>query len=345
VRSLRDRAEFGFLHLFFSTEDGGVVGFGGVPLTSAHGGRHGAGPVAAADRRLDRGGRVSATAADAALIRRGRFVDSYGALIAAGDAATRAGRPDLSYGCWANAARDLGGGAGEHERALEFLDRGTAAVAGHGLQSIEIHLMAARSFVLRRLGRMSEARRAAESEQALAEHLGQPELVAMAKHDRGLVALEEGDLELAASLLAESLVPDAPISRPQTRLALAEALANSERPEQAAEQVKATVLEPVRASDFPDALVPRLTRVQGLIALAHGQHEEAAERLGDAIAGWERLVARTSRPGESLTAVLADLGRPVVGLIEPERELSRARAELQSLLASTGKGRSSALVP
>ena len=60
--------------------------------------------------------------------------------------------------------------------------------------------------------------------------------------------------------------------------------------------------------------------------------------------GWERLLAR-SRPVESMTAVLADLGRPVVGLVEPERELSSARAELQALSPSTGKGRSSALVP
>jgi hypothetical protein len=45
-----------------------------------------------------------------------------------------------------------------------------------------------------------------------------------------------------------------------------------------------------------------------------------------------------------MTAVLADLGRPVVGLVEPERELSRARADLQRINASTGNGRSSAVV-
>jgi predicted ATPase len=277
-----------------------------------------------------------------ALMRRGQFVESYGPSIAAGDAIARAGRPDLAYGCWANAA-GAATAAGDHERALEFLDRGMAAIAGQGLESLAIHLMAARSFVLRRLGWLGEARSAAESEQALAERLGQPELQAMATHDRGLVALQEGDLELAAGLLTESLVEGAPISRPLTRLALAEALAGCGQPEQAAEQVRATVLEPVRASDFPDALVPRLARVQGLIARARGQHEQAEERLQESIVGWERLVAR-GRPAESMNAVLADLGRPVVGLVEPERELSRARAELQSLL-STGKGRSSALVP
>ena len=39
-----------------------------------------------------------------ALMRRGRFVESYGPSIAAGEAIARAGRPDLAYGCWANAA-------------------------------------------------------------------------------------------------------------------------------------------------------------------------------------------------------------------------------------------------
>jgi hypothetical protein len=32
---------------------------------------------------------------------------------------------------------------------------------------------------------------------------------------------------------------------------------------------------------------------------------------------------------------LADLGRPVVGLIEPERELARARADLEAIKKGT----------
>ncbi|MCW3069765.1 MAG: transcriptional activator domain, partial [Solirubrobacterales bacterium] len=53
------------------------------------------------------------------LMRQGRFVDSYGPSIASGEAIGRAGRPDLTYGCWANAA-GAATAAGEHERALEF---------------------------------------------------------------------------------------------------------------------------------------------------------------------------------------------------------------------------------
>ncbi len=274
-----------------------------------------------------------------ALMRCGRFADSYGPSIAAGEAIARARRPDLAYGCWANAA-GAATAAGEPDRALEFLDRGMAAIAGHGLQSLEIHLLAARSFVLRGLAHLEQARAAADSEQALAERLAQPELLAMSSHDRGLVALDQGNNELAAELLAASLVDGAPISRPLTRLALAEALARAGQPEPAAAQLRATVLEPVRPSDFPDALVPRLARVQGLIAIAGGRHEEAHRRLQESIAGWERLLQRTVR-ADSITTVLADLGRPVVGLVEPERELARARRDLQAIQ----KGTANALVP
>jgi DNA-binding SARP family transcriptional activator len=278
-----------------------------------------------------------------ALMRRGRFIESYGPSIAAGEAVMRAKRHDLSYGCWANAA-GAATAAGDQERALEFLDRGMSATAGRGLQSLEIHMLAARSFVLRGLGRLEEARAAAAAEQALAEQLAQPELLAMASHDRGLVALQAGEDELACTLLAESLVDGAPISRPLTRLALAEALARGGEPARAAEEVRATVLEPLRPSDFPDALVPRLARVQGLIALASDDQEEAQRRIAESVAGWERLLQRAVR-AESITTVLADLGRPVVGLVEPERELERARGELEAIQSSLSRGRPDAVVP
>jgi tetratricopeptide (TPR) repeat protein len=273
-----------------------------------------------------------------ALMRRGQFIESYGPSIAAGEAIARAGRPDQAYGCWANAA-GAAAAAGDYERALEFLDRGKDAIDGHGLLNIETHLLGARSFVLRRLERFDDALAVAESELALAEQLVQVDLAAMAHNDRGLIALEQGDFGLAAELLDRSLVDGAPISRPLTRLALAEALARAGEPERAAVQARQMVLEPVGQSDFPDALVPRLARVQGLVAEAQGDHEEARRRLDESIAGWERLLERQVR-AESITTVLADLGRPVVGLVEPERELARARAELEQIQ----KGRSDAVV-
>jgi tetratricopeptide (TPR) repeat protein len=313
-----------------------------------------AGDVGEAERllaelsRIDRGGDQLHTydighARAPALMRRGRFVESYAPSIAAGEAIGRAGRPDLAYGCWANAA-SAAVAAGETERALEFIDRGMDALAGQGLQSLEIHLLAARSFVLRSAGRIDEARAAAECERELADRLGHAELVAMAEHDRGLVALAEGEYAAAVDGLGASLVEGAPISRPLTRLALGEALARAGQPDLAREQIRATVLEPVRPSDFPETLVPRLARVQGLIALAAGDEAEAAARLAEAVAGWERVVDRSVR-ADSITAVLADLGRPVVGLVEPERELARARADLESISSPAREGSPNAVVP
>jgi DNA-binding SARP family transcriptional activator len=273
------------------------------------------------------------------LMRRGRFVESYAPGIAGGEASARAGRPDLAYGCWVNAA-GAAAAAGELERGLEFIDRGFEAIDGKSLRSPEIDLLAARSFILTRMRRLDDARAAAEAEQRVAEQLAQPELVAMASHDRGLVELAAGEHALAATLLADALIEGAPISRPLTRLRLAEALARAGELEPAAEQLRATVLEPVVPSDFPDTLVPRLAYVQGLLARARHDDAEAERRFQESIAGWERLVHRTRR-AESLATVLADLGRPVVGLVEPERELARARAELRSLM----KGPLRAVVP
>jgi DNA-binding SARP family transcriptional activator len=273
-----------------------------------------------------------------ALMRRGRFVESYGPSMTAGEASERIGRPDLAYGAWVNAA-GAACAAGQHERALGFLDRATAAIDGRGLKGIEVDLLAAKAFVLRGMGLLDDARQAADAERAVAEELAQPDRLAMASHDRGLVALEEREWVLAIRLLESSLVEDAPISRPITRITLAEALARAGHSDQAAQEVRAAVLEPVRNSDFPATLVPRLARVQGLIAHAREDYDEAAHRLEEAIAGWERLLAANLR-ADSLAGVLADLGRPVVGLIEPERELQRARADL----AAIREGRTSAVV-
>jgi DNA-binding SARP family transcriptional activator len=275
-----------------------------------------------------------------ALMRRGRFVEAYGDSIAAGDAASRAGRPDLAYGAWINVAA-AAVAAGEFDRALEFLDRGDAEVANRGLTSIEFQLLAGRSFVLTRMGSIEAARGCAEAQQQLAEQVGAPDLLAAASHDRGLVELASGEFALAAVLLAAALVQDAPISRPLTRLALAEACARCGQLEQAADELRRTVLEPVGPGDFADTLVPRLTYVQGLIALAGNDRELADRRLRESIAGWTRLLDRANA-GDAMRAVLADLGRPVVGLVEPGRELARVRRELETLEA---QGAANAVVP
>jgi DNA-binding SARP family transcriptional activator len=262
-----------------------------------------------------------------AMMRRGDFVEGYAPAIAAGEAITRAGRPDLAYGCWANAA-GAAAAAGDHGRALEFIDRASAALEGKGLVGPEVQLLAMRSFVLLRIGMIAEACAAAEMEARLADRLGAPELEAMAAHDQGMVALAQRDYVGAAELLERALAREAPISRPLTRLRRAEALARAGRLDEAERELRATTFEPVRSSDFPATLVARMARVQGLIAIQAGDRALAERRLSEAAEGWRRQVSTLSR-GDSLTVALADLGRPVVGLIEPERELELVLAELQ----------------
>jgi DNA-binding SARP family transcriptional activator len=276
-----------------------------------------------------------------AAMRRGSFTAAYAPSIAAGEAIARAGRPDLAYGCWANAA-GAAAAEGDYDRALAFLDRCAAAISGSGLLSLEVHLLGVRSFVLRRVGRRADALTATEAERDLADRLGDPALLAMAAHDRGLVALEDGDFEHAASLLAAALAEPAPISRPLTRLARAEALARGGRLGEAEAELRETVLEPVRPSDFPETLVPRLARIQGLIAARAGDQTLAVGRLQEAVEGWRGQVTRLTR-GDSMAAVLADLGRPVVGLVEPERELERVVHELETFTA-TNEGASHAVL-
>lgn len=267
-----------------------------------------------------------------AAMRRGDFEAAYAPSIAAGEAIARAGRPDLAYGCWGNAA-GAAAAAGEFTRALEFLDRGEAILAGKGLAVLEMQILAGRSFLLLRMDERDRARVAADAEVALAARIGEPQLLAMAAHDRGLVALADKDYPLAAQLLGEALIEGAPISRALTRLARAEALAHSGAAQEASAEVRATALEPLRASDWPETLVPRLARAQGLIAAAAGDRPLAIKRLQESLDGWRRQISRQSR-GERMAAVLADLGRPVVGLVEPERELEHVAAELESIKAS-----------
>jgi hypothetical protein len=77
--------------------------------------------------------------------------------------------------------------------------------------------------------------------------------------------------------------------------------------------------------------VPRLTRLQGLIAAGRGEHGLAARRLEEAANGWRRRLDR-SADGDRYAATLTDLGRPpVAGLVEPDRELERVLEDLRAL--------------
>jgi tetratricopeptide (TPR) repeat protein len=246
----------------------------------------------------------------------------------------RLGRTDLACGCWLNGACTAAC-AGEFDRALEFVERGEQSVRGERVGWLEVQLRAARAYVLLRLGRLEEARAAAEQEAVVADRLDAPDLRATAEHDRGMVALALGEHALAAELLEAALQHDAPVSRPLARLARAEALARLGRCDEADEELRAVVLEPVRPGDFPETLVPRLTRVQGLVAAARGDIALAALRLEESAHGWRSVLDR-SGDGERYTSSFADLARPpVLGLVEPDRELERVLGELRDLDTAT----------
>jgi hypothetical protein len=145
-----------------------------------------------------------------------------------------------------------------------------------------------------------------------------------------MIALALGDYASAAHLLGTALAHGAPVSRPLARLARAEALAELGRCDEAEEEIEATALEPIGAGDFPDTLVARMSRIQGLIAAARGDTELATRLLQEAAAGWRR-VRDLSSDGERYTSSFADLARPPVhGLVEPDRELERVLSEVAS---------------
>lgn len=244
----------------------------------------------------------------------------------AGAAATRAGRPDIAYPIWVHAACALTC-AGDLPAALRAADQALAAT--RGITVIEVPCLAVRALLLSRLGRHDEALAASAEQLTLAARIETPEPAGLAHHDAGLVALAAGHHRDAATHLEVALDADARISRPATRLARAEALAGSGDPHEATAELRRAALEPVGPADQPWALVPRMARVQGLIALARGDLAEARRRLTEAADSWQRCAAPA--PGGELMVNFVDLGRPVVGLVEPGRELARLRAELAEI--------------
>jgi len=266
-----------------------------------------------------------------AAIRLGRFGECVAVAERAGAAAARADRPDLAYGTWVNTACVLAAG-GELAAALDMADRAVAAV--DGIAILTVRCLAARTHLLSRMGRHGEATACAAEQLALAQRLDAAALEALTWYDAGLVALAAGQFDRAARLLGDALDAGAEFSRPAARMARAEALAAMHDADGAERELRAAVSEPVGPGDQAWALVPRVARVQGLVALARGDRATARARLVEAAGGWRRL--RPPRLGDSLLANLVDLGRPpVVGLVEPDRELARVCGELAALDGSS----------
>jgi ATP/maltotriose-dependent transcriptional regulator MalT len=256
------------------------------------------------------------------LIRQGRFAESAEMALRAGSSTPHRRMPDRAYAVWVNAACALAC-AGDYEGALAMADR--AVTATEPVPVLLLGSLAARAHVLGRLGRHAEAAETSARQRACAERLDSPALAATAAHDAGLVALAAGDHARAAALLGEALDAGATVSRPAAGLARAEALALLGDPDAAAAQLRAAILEPVGRADQPWALVPRVAWVQGLVARARGDEPLAARRFAESADGWRSMLATAmDATAEDYTAALLDLGRPpVVGLVEPGRELAR----------------------
>ena len=265
-----------------------------------------------------------------ATIRLGRFAECEAVAQRAGTAIERVLRPDFAYPVWINAASALAC-AGDLDAALRTADRGVAAT--RGVPVVALPCLAARAHLLARLGRHDEAAETITELLATAERLDSTPVLATARHDAGLVALAAARFREAAELLVSALDGEAAVSRPAARLAAAEALALCGDAAAAAAELRRAALEPVGPGDQPWALVPRMARVQGLVARARGDAAEARRRLVESAEGWRRRGATTSRQiGDEYMASLVDLGRPpVVGLVEPDRELARVVAELAEL--------------
>jgi len=267
------------------------------------------------------------------LIRQGRFAE---AAAVAWEASRRV--PDthgqgLSYGVWVNAACSLTS-IGDYEGALACAEEGVAGT--RDVPAILVHALAAKAHILARLERFGEASAVIAEQRRLAERLDSPLISATSAFDAGLVALAAGRCAEAAELLAEALAGPAQISRPAAAIARAEALARAGDIEGAKAQLRAAVSEPVREGDQPWSLVPKISRVQALIAIGSGDRDLAALRYQEAEVAWRRMLPSVSTATlEGYFANLVDLGRPpVVGLVEPARELARIDRERASLLGA-----------
>lgn len=266
------------------------------------------------------------------LIRRGRFAECAEIARVAAPAAVVARLPGRAFAVWINAACALTC-AGEYDVALELVEH--AIEATRTVPVLELGCLSARAHLLARLGRHEEAERSVRGLLECADRIDEPRLAATAAHDAGLVALAAGRYAEATDLIGTALAAGAEVSRPAAALAQAEALARAGDADAATGALRAAALEPVGRADQPWALVPRMAGIQGLIAAARGDVPLALRRYDEAERGWRRMLrAVVETTADGYLANLVDLGRPpVVGLVEPARELARIARDRAALPA------------
>jgi tetratricopeptide (TPR) repeat protein len=246
------------------------------------------------------------------LIRQGRFAEAASVAWEASRTVPDTHGQGPSYGIWVNAACALTS-IGDYEGALACAEQGV--VGTRDVPVILVHALAAKAHILTRLERFDEALAAIAEQRRLAERLDSPVISATSAYDAGLVTLAAARFAEAAGLFSEALARAGDIDGAKA-------------------QLRAAVTEPVRPADQPWSLVPKMSRVQALIAAGSGDHALAARRYQEAETAWRRILPSvTTATSEGYFANLVDLGRPpVVGLVEPARELARIERERSALL-------------
>ena len=223
--------------------------------------------------------------------------------------------------------------AGDDEGALAFVER--AVEDARHAPAILARSLGALAHLQARTGRAAEARATLAEQRRVVERLAAPEFAVAAAADAGLAALVLGEPVEAAALLGEALDGGLVAWRPSTSLARAEALALAGEPDAAVVQLRSALEEPTAPADQAWSLLPRVCFVQALVAVARDDTAEAVRRLDEARAVWDRLLPQVGAlTSEGYLANLLDLGRPpVLGLVEPQRELDRIQA-LRDVLAT-----------
>jgi DNA-binding SARP family transcriptional activator len=284
-------------------------------------------PALAGELELDRA---------AALMRAGRFADSEEPSRRAAALAHASGRLDLHHVALINAAA-AAAACGDASGALDLAEQ-ASAIDGVGTRPA-MEATAARAYALSRLDRHVEARVAAGELTALAARSGDLALELTSAFDAGSIALAAGDGPAAAASLEEAFAHDGGrVPRALARLRLAEARLLAGEPDVAGAELERVPFEPVGPADVPDALAPRLRRLQGLLAAERGEVDEALTRLAQSETGWRSLFG-AALTGDAFAATFVDLGRPpVAGQLEPGVELGRVLAERGLLLASHSDG-------
>ena len=269
------------------------------------------------------------------LIRQGRFTDAAELARTAQPLLDRDDSVGKGWRITVNAAAALVC-EGDDDGALRFVER--AVEDAREAPAILARSLGALAHLQARTGRPAEARATLAEQGRVVERLAAPEFAVQAAADAGLVALALGDPVEAADRLGASLDGGLEPWRPSTALARAEALALAGDHEAATVQLRAALEEPTTAADQPWSLLPRVCFVQALIAVARDDTPEAIRRLDEARAAWDRLLPRVGAlTSEGYLANLLDLGRPpVLGLVEPQRELDRIRALRDGLATRPG---------